>query len=117
MIKLSIELAYFATQFSPIEIKNTNRLDANLMTTAKAMKSDQRTLTIGGSIIVWQTSCLTGLNSTKQVKPMLIQRKNKAAKSKRNKQVSQTVILALKLEFSGLIISITSVKIIGFYPI
>ena len=81
------------------------------------MKSDQRTLTIGGSITVWQTSCLTGLNSTKQVKPMLIQRKNKAAKSKRNKQVSQTVILALKLEFSGLIISITSVKIIGFYPI
>ena len=37
MIKLSIELAYFATQFSPIEIKNTNRLDANLMTTAKAI--------------------------------------------------------------------------------
>ena len=32
----------------------------------------QRTLTIGGSITVWLTSCLTGLDLTKQVKLFLI---------------------------------------------
>ena len=35
----------------------------------------QRTLTIGGSITVWLTSYLTGVESTKQVKLILIQQK------------------------------------------
>jgi len=33
--------------------------------------SNQRTLTIGGSITVWLTSCLTGLDLTKQVNKLL----------------------------------------------
>ena len=37
--------------------------------------SNQRTLTIGGSITVWLTSCLTGLDLTKQVKLLLIEHK------------------------------------------
>ena len=52
----------------------------------------QRTLTIRGSINVHLTSCLTGLEFSKQVKPMLIQHKL----NKQNKQeVSCTVILPL----------------------
>ena len=35
----------------------------------------QRTLTMGGSITVWPTSCLTGLDLTKQVNLLLIQHK------------------------------------------
>ena len=64
--------------------------------------SIQRTLTIWESINVQLTSCLTGLDSTKHIKLMLIQHK-KAAESKQNKQeVSHTVILPIKLVFSGI---------------
>ena len=47
------------------------------------------------SIIVWLTSCLTGLHLTKQVNLKLIQHSQKAAKSKQNKQeVGRAVILS-----------------------
>ena len=42
---------------------------------ATFVKVWQRTLTIWGSITVQLTSCLTGLDSTKQVKLMLIKHK------------------------------------------
>ena len=52
-----------------------------------------RTLTIGGSICVRLTSCLTGLDKTEQVKLFLFNI-SKAAESKQNKQeVSCTEIL------------------------
>ena len=70
---------------------------------ASRNKFNQRTLTIGGSINVQLTSCLTGLDLTKQGMLMLIQQKQ-AAKSKENKQsVSRIVRLPLRLVFSGLI--------------
>ena len=52
----------------------------------------QKTLTIGESITVWLTSCLTGLDSTKQAK--LVNR------NKIKQEVNRTVILSLMLVFS-----------------
>ena len=60
---------------------------------------NQRTLTIGGCITEWLTSCLTGLDLTKQEKLLIIQHKQ----SSWNRSVSLTLILPLKLVFSGCI--------------
>ena len=78
---------------------------------------EQRTLTIGGSITVRTTSCLTGLDLTRQVKLFFIQHEQ-SAESKQNKQeVSQTVILTLKLVLSGYRGSVCPVCRINLPPI
>ena len=51
------------------------------VTLAKILKIYKKTITLGGKITVWLTSCFTGLDLTKQVKLLLIQHK-KASESK-----------------------------------
>ena len=71
-----------------------------------ARQSEQRPLPTRRSITVRPTSCLVGLDLMKQVKLFYIQHR-KSTESKQNKQeVSQTVILPLKLVFSGLWVAI-----------
>ena len=74
---------------------------AYLKETETWLKIRQRIVTIGGSITVWLTSCLTGLDLNKQVKLFFIQI-SKAADSAQNKQdVSHTVILPIQFVFSA----------------
>ena len=67
-----------------------------------ALKYKQRKLAIVGSITVHLTSCLTGLDSTKQVKFLIIKhKKSSLIQTKKNQEVSCIVKLPLKLVFSG----------------
>ena len=75
-----------------VEKRRPFKPDLNNATSSVTRWLDQRTLTIGGCITVRLTSCLTGLNSTNQVKLLLIQHKQ---------EVSRTEILPLNLVLPG----------------
>ena len=63
--------------------------------------SSKRTLTIRESINLHLTSCLAGLDLTKQVKMLFLQHKQRSWNQKNKQKASHTVIFPLKLVFSA----------------